>query len=53
MKPLDATRVLRIFSGARLGLASILLVLGPLVADDLMPGAHTPIATLALLAAVI
>ena len=53
MKPLDADRVLRIFSGARLGVASLLLILGPIVADDLMPGTHTPVATAALLAAII
>ena len=52
MKAADANRLLRIFSGARLGLAGILLTLGPFLPADLMPGTQTETLALALLAAV-
>ena len=52
MKVVDANRLLRVFSGARLGLAGLLLTLGPFLPADLVPGTHAGMLALALLAAV-
>lgn len=53
MKAVDANRLLRVFSGARLGLAGLLLTLGPFLPSDLVPGTHAGMLALALLVAVV
>jgi two-component system, NtrC family, sensor histidine kinase PilS len=53
VKVADANRLLRVFSGARLGLAGLLLTLGPFLPPDLVPGTHAGMLALALLAAVV
>ena len=52
MKVVDANRLLRVFAGARLGLAGILLTLGPFLPAELVPATHTGMLALALLVAV-
>jgi two-component system sensor histidine kinase PilS (NtrC family) len=49
----DANRLLRVFSGARLGLAVLLLTLGPFLPVDLVPGMNAGVVTPALLAAIL
>jgi len=53
MKLGDSNRLLRGFGLARLGVAGLLLVLGPMLPDELMPGANRNILALALLTVVI
>ena len=53
MKVADGNRLLRVFSGARLGLAGLLLTLGPFLPPDLVPGTHAGMLAVALLAAVL
>ncbi|MBI4635483.1 MAG: PAS domain S-box protein [Candidatus Rokubacteria bacterium] len=53
MKALDANRLLRGFSWVRLGLAQLLLVLGPLLPSDLIPAASGGVFALPLLVAVV
>ena len=53
MKVADPNRLLRVFSGARLGLAGLLLTLGPFLPPDLVPGTHAGMLALVLLAAVV
>jgi two-component system sensor histidine kinase PilS (NtrC family) len=53
VKGADANRLLRVFSGARLGLAGLLLTLGPFLPPDLVPSTHAGMLALALLAAVV
>jgi two-component system sensor histidine kinase PilS (NtrC family) len=53
VKVADANRLLRVFSGARLGLAGLLLTLGPFLPPDLVPGTHAGMLALVLLAAVV
>ena len=48
----DANRLLRVFSGARLGLAVLLLTLGPFLPAELVPGMNVGIVMPALLAAI-
>ncbi len=52
MEALNINGLLRGFSWARLGLAALLLTLGPLMPADLMPGKQPAILALALLVAV-
>jgi len=49
----DANRLLRVFSGARLGLAVLLLTLGPSLPSDLIPGMNAGVVTPALIAVII
>ncbi len=53
MTALNVNGLLRGFSWARLGLAALLLTLGPLMPADLMPGKQPVILALALLVAVV
>jgi len=53
VKSLDANRLLRGFSWVRLGLAELLLVVGPLLPPELMPGTNAGILALALPVAVV
>jgi two-component system, NtrC family, sensor histidine kinase PilS len=53
MKLADSNRLLRGFALARLGVAALLLAFGPLLPDELMPGANRSILALALLAVVV
>ncbi|MBI2202427.1 MAG: PAS domain S-box protein [Candidatus Rokubacteria bacterium] len=53
MKFADANRLLRIFSGARLGLAGLLLTLGPFLPPDLVPGTHAGMLAVSLLVVVV
>jgi two-component system, NtrC family, sensor histidine kinase PilS len=49
MKLVDSNRLLRGFGLARLGVAALLLALGPLLPEDMMPGANRGILALTLL----
>jgi two-component system, NtrC family, sensor histidine kinase PilS len=49
MKLVDSNRLLRGFGLARLGVAALLLALGPLLPEDMMPGANRSILALTLL----
>jgi two-component system sensor histidine kinase PilS (NtrC family) len=53
VKAVDANRLLRGFSWVRLGLAELLLIAGPLVPPELMPGSNAGILALALPVAVV
>jgi two-component system sensor histidine kinase PilS (NtrC family) len=53
MKVVDSNRLLRGFSWARLGVAALLLTLGPALPGDLLPGTNRAILALALLAVVV
>jgi two-component system sensor histidine kinase PilS (NtrC family) len=53
VKVADANRLLRLLSGARLGLAGLLLTLGPFLPPDLVPGTHAGMLAAVLLAAVV
>src|SRR5688500_1693269 len=53
MKVVDSNRLLRGFSWARLGVAALLLMLGPALPGDLLPGTNRAILALALLAVVV
>src|ERR1043166_7267906 len=53
MKLGDSNRLLRGFGLARLGVAALLLVLGPMLPEELMPGANRSILALALLIVVV
>lgn len=53
MKVVDSNRLLRGFSWARLGVAALLLMLGPMLPADLLPGTNRAILALALLAVVV
>jgi two-component system sensor histidine kinase PilS (NtrC family) len=52
VKAADANRLLRVFSGARLALAGLLLTLGPFLPAGLVPGPNAGMLALALLVAV-
>src|SRR5262245_28545478 len=49
----DSNRLLRGFALARLGVAALLLALGPLLPEELMPGGNRSILALALLTVVV
>jgi two-component system sensor histidine kinase PilS (NtrC family) len=53
MKLGDSNRLLRAFGLARLGVAALLLAMGPVLPEELMPGANRSILALSLLAVVI
>jgi len=53
MKLGDSNRLLRGFGLARLGVAALLLALGPMLPEELMPGANRSILALALLTVVV
>src|SRR5438874_3521432 len=53
MKLVDSNRLLRGFGLARLGVAALLLTLGPMLPEELMPGANRSILALSLLAVVV
>ncbi len=53
MTLVDSNRLLRGFGLARLGVAALLLALGPMLPEELMPGANRTILALALLMVVI
>ena len=53
MKLGDSNRLLRGFGLARLGVAALLLALGPMLPDELMPGANRSILALSLLTVVV
>lgn len=53
MKVVDSNRLLRGFSWARLGVAALLLMLGPALPGDLLPGTNRGILALTLLAVVV
>ena len=53
MKLGDSNRLLRGFGLARLGVAALLLGLGPMLPEELMPGANRSILALALLTVVV
>jgi two-component system sensor histidine kinase PilS (NtrC family) len=53
MKVVDSNRLLHGFSWARLGVAALLLLLGPALPADLLPGTNRAILGLALLAVVV
>src|SRR5205823_10832636 len=53
MKLVDSNRLLRGFGLARLGVAALLLTLGPMLPEQLMPGANRSILALSLLAVVV
>src|SRR5438477_4244851 len=53
MKLGDSNRLLRGFGLARLGVAALLLALGPLLPEELMPGANRNILALSLLTVVV
>ena len=53
MKLADSNDLLRAFGLARLGVAALLLAVGPLLPEDLIPGANRGILALALLVVVI
>ena len=53
MKLGDSNRLLRGFGLARLGVAALLLALGPMLPEELMPGANRSILALSLLAVVV
>ena len=53
MKLGDSNRMLRGFGLARLGVAALLLALGPLLPEELMPGANRNILALSLIAVVV
>ena len=49
----DPNRLLRAFGLARLAVAALLLAIGPLLPEDLMPDANRPVLALTLLAVVL
>ncbi len=53
MKPPDTNRLLRIFCGARFGVAGLLLTLGPFIPPELLGGANHGLLRMALVAVVI
>ena len=53
MKVVDSNRLLRGFAWARLGVAALLLMLGPALPGDLLPGTNRGILALTLLAVVV
>src|SRR5207237_9834880 len=53
MKLGDSNRLLRGFGLARLGVAALLLALGPLLPEELMPGGNRSILALSLLTVVV
>ena len=53
MKLSDPNRLLRGFGLARLAVAALLLAIGPLLPEDLMPDANRPVLALTLLAVVL
>ena len=53
MKLGDSNRLLRAFGLARLGVAALLLALGPMLPEELMPGANRSILALSLLTVVV
>jgi hypothetical protein len=53
MKLSDPNRLLRGFGLARLAVAALLLAIGPLLPEELMPGANRPVLALTLFAVVI